>query len=133
MKLSAADSLAIYELLALHGHLMDMGRLDELDQLFSSDVAYDLTAFGLGTLRGISAIRDAALKMGDHNPVGHHTTNSVITKQDDQGVHVQSKGIGVQADGTVGSVVYEDIVKHEADGWRIVYRKVLARHKPLTP
>jgi hypothetical protein len=29
-------------LISLHGHLMDDGDLDRLDQLFTADVAYDL-------------------------------------------------------------------------------------------
>ena len=42
--------------------------------------------------------------MGDANPVGHHVTNIVITRIDDRSARVQSKGIGIKADGTAGSV-----------------------------
>ncbi len=43
MTLPTADRLAIHELLALHGHLMDDGQFDRLGELFTSDVVYDLT------------------------------------------------------------------------------------------
>jgi len=74
---SADDRVAIAELLARHGHLFDDGELDRLDLLFTASVSYDVTAFGGGVLRGIEAIRSAALDVGDRNPVGHHVTNVV--------------------------------------------------------
>jgi hypothetical protein len=46
-------------------------------------------------------------------------------------VVLQSKGIGIKADGTVGSVVYEDIITRQPDGWKISYRKVTARRAAL--
>lgn len=38
---------------------------------------------------------------------------------------------GVNADGTTGSVTYQDTVTRGPRGWRIGYRKVLARRAPL--
>ena len=130
-QIAAEDRAAIGELIALHGHLTDDGDLDRYDELFSADVTYDLADFGLGSLDGIPAIRSAALALGDANPVGHHITNVVLTAVDADEVHGRSKGIGVNADGTSGSVVYEDTFRREDRGWRISYRKVLARRKPL--
>ena len=132
MAVSAEDRLAISELIALHGHIMDSGELDRLEDLFSPEVTYDLGDFGLGTLQGIDAIRNAAIAMGDRNPVGHHVTNIIVTEVDGQVVRVRSKGIGIQADGSCGSVVYDDIVKRTAAGWRITHRKVSARRAPLS-
>ena len=130
--LSTDDHLAIHELIALHGHLMDDGAFDRLDELFTADIAYDLEAFGGGVLRGPAAIRDAGLALGDGNPLGHHVTNVIVTGGDDQQAHARSKGFGVMADGTVGSVVYEDVLTRTPEGWRISYRKVVPRKKPLT-
>ena len=42
----------------------------------------------------------------------------------------QSKGIGIKADGTCGSVTYEDIVVPGEHGWRISHRKIQARKAP---
>ena len=131
MRLTEKDRLAIGDLIALHGHVMDEGRLDRLHELFADDVVYDLEDFGFGALRGIQAIRDAALSLGDRNPLAHHVTNVVVGESDDTGVRVRSKGLAVSADGSTGSVVYEDVVRREGDGWRISYRKVKARRTPL--
>ena len=131
MSISLADRAAISELLALHGHLFDDGELDRLDELFAASVSYDVTALGGGVLCGIEAIRDAALALGDRNPVGHHVTNVVLAEQPDGSVRARSKGIGVNADGTVGTVTYEDTIVRTAGGWRIGARTVLPRRAPL--
>ena len=125
------DRAASSELLARHGHLFDDGELDRLDLLFTASVSYDVTAFGGGVLHGIEAIRTATLALGDRNPVGHHVTNVVLTDQPDGSVRARSKGIGVYADGTAGSVTYEDTVVPTAEGWRIDARTVAPRRTPL--
>lgn len=74
-----------------------------------------------------------ALAVGDQNPVGHHATNVVIITVDDDVVRVQSKGIGIRANDTSASVVYEDVDQRTAGGWQIMSRKVIPRRVPLTP
>jgi SnoaL-like domain len=130
--LSADDRAAIGELLALHGHLFDDGELDRLDLLFVPSVSYDVTALGGGVLHGIDAIRDAALALGDRNPLGHHVTNVVLAEQPDGSVRARSKGIGVNTDGTTGTVTYEDTIVRTGEGWRIRARAVVPRRLPLT-
>jgi len=44
--LTVEDRLAIYELVSLHGHLMDAGEFDQLDKLFTEDFVYDLEPAG---------------------------------------------------------------------------------------
>ncbi|KAA8886204.1 nuclear transport factor 2 family protein [Nocardia colli] len=131
MVLTEQDRIDINDLINLHGHLVDAGELDRAGELFTSDVTYDLEDFGLGSLRGTEALRETALALGDKNPVGHHVTNIVITLVDDRTARVRSKGISVQANGTVGSVVYDDIVTRRPGGWKISYRKVTARRAVL--
>ncbi|MFI6390746.1 hypothetical protein ACIBHY_48460 [Nonomuraea sp. NPDC050547] len=46
-------------------------------------------------------------------------------------MRARSKGIGVNADGTSGSVTYEDTILRLGRGWRISHRKVIARRVPL--
>ncbi len=118
MELPEHDRTDINDLINLHGHLTDAGKLDEASELFTPDVTYDLNDFGLGPLHGAAAVREAALALGDANPVGHHVTNIVITSIDDRSARVQSKGIGIKADGTAGSVVYDDIVTRQPGGWK---------------
>ncbi|MEV4705126.1 nuclear transport factor 2 family protein [Actinoplanes sp. NPDC049316] len=127
------DRLAVHELMSLHGHLMDDGEFERMSELFSADVVYDVSAFGLGELRGYAAITEASRAVGDANPVGHHVTNVCVSEDADGVVRVRSKGIGIYADGRAGSVVYEDVVRREAGGWRIAVRKVIPRRAPLRP
>lgn len=128
MELPEQDRTDINDLINLHGHLTDAGQLDGASDLFAPDVTYDVSDFGLGPLHGTAAIRDAALALGDANPVGHHVTNIMITPIDDRTARVRSKGIGINADGTADSVVYDDIVTRQpGGGWKISYRKVTAR------
>jgi hypothetical protein len=131
--LSAAsrERAVITDLVSMHGHLIDAGRLDELDAVFTEDVVYDVNAYGFGALEGIAAIREAALALGDGNPAGHHVTNVLVSFTDPNSAAVVSKGLGVMADGTCGSVVYEDVVRRGPAGWRISYRRVVPRHRPL--
>jgi SnoaL-like domain len=131
MTLTTDDRAAITDLICLHGHLIDAGELDRLDELFTHDVIMDVTDFGIGSLAGVAAIRAAALALGDGNPVGHHVTNVVLTEHTDRQVHARSKGIGINADGTTGSVTYEDVIIRDDRGWRISYRKIVARRTPL--
>ena len=131
MTISYADRAAITEVIAMHGHLCDSGDLDRLDEVFTADVRYDLTDFGQPTLHGTKALAAAGWAAGDLNPVGHHVTNVVLTEAAGGAVQARSKGIGIMADGSCGSVTYEDIVVRGDAGWRISQRKILARPTPL--
>lgn len=131
MALSVEDRLAVTELIALHGHLVDDGDLDRTAEVFTPDVVYDLSDFGQDRVVGLAALTEAALALGPANPVAHHVTNVVVTEGPDGVVHARSKGLGVKADGTCGSVTYDDTVVRVDGGWRIAYRKVSARRVPL--
>jgi hypothetical protein len=133
MDLSTDDRLAIHELISLHGHIMDDGEWGRLGELFTSEVVYDVSAMGGPVSSGTDAIRVAGLALGDGNPVGHHVTNIVISGFDGEVVRTRSKGIGIRADGSTGSVVYDDEVVRTPRGWRISHRVVTLRRKPLTP
>lgn len=131
MPISPEDRIAVTDLIHLHGHLFDGGELDRLDELFTDDVVYDVSDLGGGQLVGVAAIREAALALGEGNPVGHHVTNVLLAELPDGAVRALSKGFGVNADGSTGTVSYDDTVVRGARGWRISRRKVLARRAPL--
>lgn len=131
MALKEHDRIAITNLIHLHGHLVDAGDLDGADELFVSDVVYDVSDLGFGSLHGREAVREAASALGRANPVGHHVTNIVITGIDDRSARVRSKGIGIRADGTADSVVYDDIVTRHPEGWKISRRTMTARRVAL--
>ena len=129
LDITAADRLAIHEVIALHGHLADDRDWDRLGELYTDDVVLDLEDFGYGTLHGRQAIRDLSRGSQDDQgqPLGHHVTNIVVTGQDGEGVRARSKALAVMADGTSGTAVYEDTLRREGHGWRISRRKVVAR------
>jgi hypothetical protein len=131
MTVTAEDRAAIRDLVSMHGHLVDGGELDRMEELFTEDVTYDVTDLGGGSIMGLTALREAALALGKLNPVGHHVTNIVLTDILDNEVRALSKGIGINADGTAGSVTYEDTILRGDQGWRISHRRVLARRTPL--
>ncbi|HEX7132108.1 MAG TPA: nuclear transport factor 2 family protein [Iamia sp.] len=127
MPLTTDDRLAIHELMALHGHLSDDRRIDELDLLLAEDAVYDVTAFGLGEVRGLPALRALWAAAPGDQPIGHHVTNVVVTEGPDGTASVRSKGLSVMADGRAGTVVYDDVVVRTAAGWRIKRRTVERR------
>ncbi len=127
------DRLLIHELLNLHGHVMDDGAFERLPELFTADVRYDVSALGGGCLEGRHAIEAAGRALGDKNPLGHHVTNIVVTSIADDVATARSKGLAVMADGTTGSVTYDDLLRRTPDGWRIAVRRVLPRREPLHP
>ncbi|MFB6816523.1 nuclear transport factor 2 family protein [Streptomyces sp. NPDC056347] len=132
MTLGAEERLAINELLALHGHLVDNGETDRLDELVTEDVVYDASALGHGELRGLAAFRDMARsRAGAKNgPVGHHVTNIVLTEAGDGRVHARSKGIGIAADGGCGTVTFEDEIVRGERGWRVSRRRIVPHGVP---
>ena len=127
MTLTADDRLAIHELISLHGHLADERRSADLDRFLTSDAAYDIEDFGFGIVRGMRDIRRLFDEAPGEQPVGHHVTNVLVTEQADGTVRARSKGLSVMADGTAGTVVYDDVVVSTPGGWRVSYRKVIAR------
>ena len=131
MGFTAEDRVAITELIALHGHLVDGGELDRLGEVFTEDVFYDVSDFGAPPIEGVAAMREAAYALGEANPVGHHVTNIVLTEIGGDRVGAVSKFIGVRADGGCGSGTYEDTVLRTDAGWRISRRRIRARRAPL--
>ena len=124
--LNDEDQLAIHELIALYGHIIDERGFSRSHELFTDDVRYDVNDFDAGVHIGIDAVV-ALWKASNRHPLAHHSTNVVITMETDRSVQVMSKGIGVMTDGRAGSVVYRDIVVKTGQGWRIKDRIALRR------
>jgi hypothetical protein len=127
MALSAQDRVEVHELIALHGHLADDRRPDELARLLTEDAVFDLEDYGMGVVAGLPALRRLFEEAPGEQPVGHHVTNVIVTERADGAASVRSKGLAVMADGRSGTVVYNDRVVRTPDGWRIAHRKVVAR------
>lgn len=125
------DREAITTVINNHGHLVDAGELERLNELFTEDVIYDVSDLGGGVLTGLAKITEAALALGPGNPVGHHVTNIVIDSIDGDEARARSKGLGINADGSCGSAVYHDELRRLDGRWLITHRRVLARRSPL--
>jgi 3-phenylpropionate/cinnamic acid dioxygenase small subunit len=122
------DVIAIQQLLALHGHLIDGREFDRFDELFTIDAVYDVSALGQGVIEGRDDFRkvSAAFASDERNPVGHHVTSVIVEESTGDTATVRSKGMGVLRDGTIGSVTYLDRVVRTPAGWRIATRRILA-------
>jgi hypothetical protein len=94
---------------------------------------YDLGPPGYGRLEGAKALIDASTALGDDNPLGHHVTNSLVIAEEDGLGRVRSKGIGIGAAGSSGTVIYEDLIRKTPSGWRNAHRAAIPRKRPLQP
>jgi hypothetical protein len=130
--LTVEDRLAIHELVALYGHVIDERQFSRTGELFTDDARYDVSDFTAGIVVGIGAIVDL-WRSSERHPLAHHATNVVVTQDADGTTRVESKGIGVLADGKAGSVTYRDVVVKTPLGWRIRERVALRRRAERIP
>jgi len=129
--LPLGDQLAIHEVLARYGHLIDERAFDRLGEVFTADASYDATDFDLPLWESLADIV-AGMSSSTQHPLAHHTTNVVIGATSGDEVVVHSKGIGVGVGGRVGSVTYVDTARRTADGWRLS-RRVARLRRPDAP
>lgn len=123
--------LAIHQLLALYGHVIDDREWDRLGELFTDDLVFDTTSFEGGkVIEGLAVLRADWMRPEMRHPHAHHATNIVVTALENERAEVISKGIGVGRNGRVGSVTYRDVMRKEANGWRIARRVALLRKAP---
>jgi SnoaL-like domain len=121
------DILAIHELLARYGHIIDEREWQRVEELFTADARYDMREFDLGEVRGAAAIRALWSGPDAAHPLAHHATNILVSEDPDGTVRVLSKGLGIGAHGRVGSVVYRDVVQKTEAGWRFLSRTAQLR------
>ena len=125
--IDVADRLAIHELLALYGHVIDERRWDDMHLVFTDDVVYDPSDFGHEITRSLADLRALWTSDPTMHPLAHHTTNVIVSEDADGTVRAVSKAIGVGYKGRVGSAVYRDVVVRTEAGWRLAYRRAEAR------
>lgn len=130
-ELSVAERLAIHELISLYGHLIDQRQFSQLGQIFTADAVFDLSGYNGTCYHGLPAIQAMMLASREH-PLAHHATNIVMQTQGDD-IAVVSKGIGVGANGRVGSVTYRDRLSFTPQGWRIHERCCELRQSDTIP
>lgn len=124
------DRLAIHALVDLYGHVIDDRAFGRAGDIFTTGARYDVTDFGMGLVEGLAAIIALWSDPAARHPIAHHATNILVTPLGADRAAVRSKGLGVLADGRVGSVLYEDIAIRTDHGWRIASRTALLRRSP---
>jgi hypothetical protein len=133
MSISVEDRLAIHELLALYGHLLDDDRWDDLHRVFAEEFTFDGTQFGFGVMRSVDELKANWAGNEHHSSLQHHTTNVVVTEDSHGTVHAISKAIGVGRKGRSGGATYRDVLVKTNAGWRLASRQALLptrRHEP---
>jgi hypothetical protein len=125
--LTADARLQISDTLARQAFLVDENRLDQLDEVFTTDATYDMTSSGMGRFEGLEALRSAAgqLFASGHAPLSHFVTNIVIEETGTSTTSVRSKGLMIMHDGGVHGVVYDDTFTLEDGRWLIASRVIL--------
>ena len=81
--LTAEDRIAIRELLALYGHVIDERQFSRVDELFTPDGRYDVSDFGQGVHHSPAAIAALWADPGSRHPLAHHTVDVVVTEDGD--------------------------------------------------
>lgn len=119
--MTADDILALQELVALYGHLMDAKEFDQLGRVFTSDATFDASSFGAKTCQDLAELQTMMATETRH-PVAHHATNVLVELLDPLHARIRSKGLAVSRRGTVTSLVYEDRAVRTTQGWRISSR-----------
>lgn len=123
--LDPAEVMAIHQLLALYGHVVDRREWHRLEELFTPDLVFDATGCDAELHQGVEELRKN-WRTARH-PVAHHATNIVVLAVDGDRAEVISKGIGVGPNGRVGSVDYNDILRKQDGSWRIARRVATLR------
>jgi hypothetical protein len=124
--LDAADRIALHELAALYGHLLDQRRWDNLDLVFTEDLVHEGLTHTTHSIAERVALWTSPEAINRH-PIAHHITNPVVTENPDGTVRMICKGIMVRSDRPPVSIFYEDIAVRTDQGWRIAHRKVTNR------
>lgn len=117
--IDAADRLALHELAALYGDLIDAKDWPGLAEVFTEDAVFDMSDIGLGKFRGLTAIQ-AHMAATDRHPSAHLIVNVRVV--DGAPIELHSRVIGVLADRRVGVGNYRDHVERTPAGWRIRHR-----------
>ena len=125
-KLTTEDLLAIHQLEAQFGHVIDDVHRDcnweRLYDVLTEDATYDYSQVGGEPLCGVAAMISHWDAHPEMFPLSHHITNVVITEDDDGTVRVRSKVLAPLSEGLPRTSVYDDLVVRTEAGWRIAYR-----------
>ena len=123
--MDGSELLAIHDLMARYGHVVDDADWHRLSDVFCDDGEFDLEAIGRGSARGMEEQRSCFARL-DH-PLAHHTTNVTVDPDGASRARVRSKYLVVSDDNRVRTGEYHDDVVQTPAGWRIERRTVVPR------
>lgn len=125
--MDTADRLALHELAATYGDVIDARDWDGLRRVFTDDAVYSSPAMPGRDLAGLAMITTFMSRA--RHPLAHHITN--IRVEDAAGGPVlHSRVVLVHDDGTTTSGEYHDQVVRTDAGWRVAARSYTARVRP---
>lgn len=127
--ISFEDKLAIYELVALYGHIIDERELHRTSELFTGDAIYDVSATGGEKHVGAAAI-EALWRDTSRHPLAHHATNILVKGRTRDIADYVFKGLGVGFRKRVGSLTYRGSCIRTNVGWRFQVMVVNVREPP---
>jgi 3-phenylpropionate/cinnamic acid dioxygenase small subunit len=116
-----ADVVAIQQLYARYGHVMDDRDWEHLPELFTDDCVFDATALGVPLMEGLAAIASNT-ENSPMAPLAHHVTNVYVVEAGEHSARVRAKALGIYSKGRTFSGDYDDTLVRTADGWRIRHR-----------
>jgi 3-phenylpropionate/cinnamic acid dioxygenase small subunit len=118
---NTTDVVAIQQLYARYGHVMDDRDWEKLPEIFTHDCVFDATALGVSLMEGFEAIADST-ENSPMAPLAHHVTNVYVESVDGEHARVRAKALGIYSKGRAFSGDYDDTLVRTADGWRIRHR-----------
>jgi 3-phenylpropionate/cinnamic acid dioxygenase small subunit len=128
--MNTADIVAINQLLAHYGHLVDAAQWERFDEIFTSDAVLDFRGVNVPeVMQGLDAV--VAFYRDANHPSAHHCTN-VYVFADAGAIRVRSKFLApyTRAQHSPSRWYggdYDDEVVRTAAGWRIQSRRCTAR------
>jgi hypothetical protein len=132
-RLPVDDVLALQQLVASYGHIVDAKEWDRLSELFTDDLVFVPWQEDVPPTSSLAELIDRWSAPDFPHPSGHHETNIVIEPDDDGTVRVTWKGIAVHYDGRCRSFVYYEHLRRTADGWRGFWRRVALQPTSVDP
>ncbi|MCF2527156.1 nuclear transport factor 2 family protein [Yinghuangia soli] len=124
--LTPADLAEIHRTLALFAHVFDNRDIDGLRLVFTDDVTVDIGHSANRSFHGIAEFAEYTRGKSDATP-DHHTLNTAVVVDEHGRVQARSRYIGINPEGRLTSGEFLDILERTPDGWRIRYRRSLAR------
>jgi len=123
--LTIEDRLALHELIARYAHLLDLGGVDRLGEIYAQDARFTVAALDVD-ICGLPALIDFFRDTMAVSTVRHVITNvfTEATGKDTADLHayLQIVDDATKAITTVG--VYHDNCVRTSAGWRVAVRNV---------